>query len=406
MFLSILIDKKLNYNIIYVGDKMTGNNKMVKKLNRATILNLIRINKAISKADIAALTGLSPNAVGLITADLIDEDYIYVSGIGPSKGGRKPELLSLKPNSYYSLGVDIDTNRIRFALIDISSQVIYTSRVNINCVENHEKAFDVINEEIEKNKDLRLLGVGIAVSGLVDAEKNRIVFAPNLKWQDIDVNEKIMNATAYIENEAISSSIFESWNGICQGAKNFICINSKSGIGAGIFIDGKVYRGTTGNAGEVGHITADVNGPKCECGNYGCLELYSSAQRIAEKLNKESIDEVITLARQGNEAAIQAFKLSAAHLGVAISGLVNTLNPEKIVLGKEFVKYAEFILDDIRESVDKKALKQPAKNVEIMVSKEGILSSVLGAAILPMKNLFEMGDAKSLILFDLSRFYS
>lgn len=342
----------------------------------------------LAKADIAALTGLSPNAVGLITADLIDEDYIYVSGIGPSKGGRKPELLSLKPDSYYFLGADIDTDRIRFALIDITSKIIYTSRIKMNCIENHEEVFKAINYEIEKNKRRRLTGVGIAVSGLVDVQSSKIVFAPNLKWQDIDVKDRIKDIDVYIENEAIASAIYESWNGICQGAKNFICINSKSGIGAGIFIDGKVYRGTTGSAGEVGHITADVNGPKCECGNFGCLETYASSYRIAERLNTDSIDEAISLARKGDKAALEAFWLSAVNLGVAISGLINTLNPEKIVLGKEFVKYADFIMDDIRETVKQKALRLPAENAEITASNEGILSSVLGAAILPMTKLF------------------
>lgn len=369
---------------------MTGNNKMVKKLNESTVLDIIRTEKAISKADIASITGLSSNAVGLIATNLINEGYIYISGIGPSKGGRKPDLLSLKPNSYYSIGVDIDTDRVRFALIDITGQVIYTSRVKMDCVRNHNNVFKVINEEIEKNKNYRLTGVGIAISGQVDTEDKKILFAPNLKWQNIGIKDKInKDINVYIENEAMASAIYESWCGICQGVNNFICINSKSGIGSGIFIDGKIFRGSSGSAGEVGHIILDINGPKCECGSNGCLETYASSLRIADMLKKASIDEVICLARKGDNAAIEALELSATYLGVAISGLINTLNPEKIVLGKDFVKYADLIIDDIRKTVREKALKLAAEKAEITVSKESILSSVIGAAILPLTKIFK-----------------
>jgi len=377
---------------------VAGNNKLLKELNQATILELIRVNKAISKADIASITGLSPNATGMITLNLINDDFLYVSGIGESSGGRKPDLLSLKPNSYYSMGVDIDTDRIRFALIDITGQIIYRSRIAVNCVGNYKATFEIINSEIKKNYKDKLLGVGFAIAGQVDAKSETIISAPNLKWKNINILDVIsIDVPVFLENESITSSIYENWSGICQGVQNFICINSKSGIGAGIFINGKIYKGASGSAGEVGHIIVDIGGPKCECGSNGCLETYSSSLRLAEKLNVGSINEVILLARSGNQFALDALKQSALYIGVVISGLVNTLNPEKIVLGKQFVKYADLIIDEIKDVVNNKALPMPASNVEIVVSEEGEQSSVLGAAILPLINIFSTNEKRAAV---------
>ena len=151
---------------------MAGNNKMVKELNQSIILDIIRTKKAVSKAEIAAITGLSLNAVGIITTNLIAKNYIYISGIAQSSGGRKPELLSIKPNSYYSMGVDVDTDRIRFALIDITGAVIYSSRIKMNCVGDHKAVFDVINSEIDKNKKYKLMGVGFAIAGRLTQRRN------------------------------------------------------------------------------------------------------------------------------------------------------------------------------------------------------------------------------------------
>jgi predicted NBD/HSP70 family sugar kinase len=364
---------------------MAGNNKALKEYNQAVILDFIRRRKAVSKADLAPASGLSANAVGMITAQLLDEGYIRVSGTGTSRGGRKPELLSLKPNSYYAMGVNIDTDRIRFALIDHTGRTVYQSRVRVDCAGDPSAAFARINAEIQKNLTYRLLGVGIAVAGQVDAEEKVVVSAPNLQWNRVNVAERITeNLSVYLENESIASAIYEGWSGICQGVRDFICVNSKSGIGAGIFADGKVYRGASGSAGEIGHIPANADGPPCACGNRGCLETYASASGIAKLLGVASVEDAAAAARGGEAAAAGVFRQAARYLGGVIAGLINTLNPEKIVLGGQFVKYADLLLDDVKDMVRKNALAAPASRAELLVSAEGVLSSVLGAAVLPL----------------------
>lgn len=395
--------------------KKTGNNQFLKQLNQAVILDLIRTNKAISKAELAELTGLSPTAVGVITSSLLEEGYIHETGTGESKGGRRPILLELKPHSYYSLGIDLDVAYINILLIDITGEVIDEYTIDMPQDSAFEKVVKKIEEIVpevlgqHKVDSQKLLGIGVSVPGLVNSETREVVLAPNLGWSGIDIKSYLsrwVDVPIYVENEAMASAICENWVGACQEVSHFVCINIKSGIGAGIFTNGKIYRGADGSAGEVGHIVVDESGPRCGCGKYGCFETLASTTRIVEKAKKLvrqgivsclndiadidciSIDTIVEAARAGDEASKNILMESARYIGIALSDIVNTLNPSKIVIGKEFVKYADLVLDHIKHIVENKALTFPASKVEIIASQIGEKTSALGAAIIPLKVLF------------------
>lgn len=392
----------------------TGNNKFLKNYNETSILDLIRVNRAVSRIDLSKLTGLSATAIGSIVTNLVEKGYIHEIGTGESNGGRKPVLIGLKPDSYYSIGIDIDVGGMSYTLMDITGRTVY----DCTSVLYSYRPEDVVTAAADRVREMlgqfsiahsRLLGIGIAVPGMVDSETHEVMLVPNLGWENVDIGtglEEISGVPVYVDNEAMTSAICENWLGDCRDAGNFVCINIKSGIGAGIFTGGRPYRGAGGSAGEVGHIVVDENGPKCGCGNYGCLETMASTARIAEKarrlvrqgitssLNEVGhtdeidIDRIIAAARDGDAAANEILLESARFLGIALSSLVNTLNPSKIVLGKEFVKYSDLVMDRIKEVVDRKALRLPASKVEICVSAIGEKSSTLGAAIIPLKVLF------------------
>jgi N-acetylglucosamine repressor len=392
----------------------TGNNKFLKAYNEAGILDLIRIEKALSRADLSKATGLSATAAGAIVSSLIDKGYIHEVGTGESKGGRKPVLLELKPDSYYSIGLDVDIDSISYILTDITGRVVYEG---VSELASHtpdavvSKAAECIKGIVsERSIGLgKLLGIGISVPGMVGAETHSILLAPNLNWEDVELGPMLkakLELPVYIENEAMASAICENWIGACQGVGNFVCVNIKSGIGAGIFTDGRLYRGAGGSAGEVGHIVVDERGPKCGCGNYGCLETIASTGRLVEAARRlvrqgvvSSLNEftdadnihlnhIVDAARASDEAAKSLLTEAARYIGIALSNLVNTLNPSKIVLGKDFVKYGDLVMDMLRCVIDNKALKRPAANVEISVSEIGERASTLGAAIIPLKVLF------------------
>lgn len=394
--------------------KKTGNNQYLKELNQKYVLDLIRTGKAVTKADIAEETGLSATASGMIVTELLEKGILCEEGIGESKGGRRPIILKIKENSFYSLGVDIDVNSISYVLLDISGQVV-DERENVF---SNTKNFKETVIEIEKNvhdlilKNLvpkeNILGIGVSVPGMVNVNTGIIKMAPNLGWSNVDLKqdlEKKLSLKVSIENEAMASAICESWLGDCQNELDFVCINIKSGIGAGIFTNGKLYRGVGGTAGEVGHIVVDESGPKCGCGNYGCLETMASTSYIVDKArklvrqgstsklnafdaDKITIEEVINCAKAGDEEALRILNESARYIGIAVSYIVNTLNPKKIVLGKEFTKYASLVMETLIGVVKCKALNSPFENVEILYSTIGERTSTLGAAIIPIKEVF------------------
>jgi len=390
----------------------TGNNKFLKQFNETSLLELIRTNKQISKADLAQMTGLSPTACGIIVANLLEKNYIREAGIGISTGGRRPNLYELTPKSYFSIGVDIDIDYIRFILMDITGQVEYRDKIpsgfdqsvseSIKLVEG--KIYQIIQEQ--KITEDRLLGVGFSIPGMVDNITHEVIFAPNLGWERVDLEHMITSIGSfpiYVDNEAMCSAICEKWIGSCIEQKDFMCINMKSGIGSSIFAGGNLYRGCSGSAGEIGHITVDQNGPKCACGNYGCLEALVSSKSLVEKakrlvkqgliadftnIDSITIDDIISSAKAGNEAARVVLVEAAGYLGLAVANLINTINPSKIVLGKELAKFSEDILEHLKNIALAKALKYPASRVEIITSEIGEDTSALGAAIIPLKKLF------------------
>lgn len=392
----------------------TGNSKFLKAYNEAGIMELIRTGKAFTRADLSKATGLSPTAVGVIVSSLIEKDYLRETGCGESKGGRKPVLLELKPDSYYSMGFDIDVDSISYILMDITGRTLLEDSRAIDmpspdavvstvlsCIRTIAEGFPI---------DMgKLLGIGISVPGMVDAATHKIVLAPNLRWENVDLKAMLkdrLDLPVYIENEAMASAICENWIGACQEVGNFVCVNIKSGIGAGIFVSGKPYKGAGGSAGEIGHIVVEEHGLKCGCGNIGCLETVASTSAIVEKARSlvrqgtisriGSMDEVqeislmnvVEAARKGNTEMNELLNEAAKYLGVALSGIINTLNPSKIVLGKDFTRYGYLVMNQIGSVIGKKALGRPTEDVELKLSEMGERSSTIGASIIPLRILF------------------
>lgn len=393
----------------------TGNNKYLKEYNQAGILDLIRLKKAVSRAELSELTGLTPTAAGIIVSNLLERGLIGESGIGESSGGRRPVLLELKSHSFFTVGVDLDTSYLNLALMDITGSTVGESFIKLSenigfcaVMSSIESLVGQLLQQHDISTD-KLLGIGISVPGLVDADTGEIILAPNLGWRNVNVKESLSGLTdipVYLENEAMASAVAENWIGSCQGIQNFICINVKSGIGAGIFVNGKLYRGASGSAGEVGHIFVDEAGAKCACGNYGCLETRSSTTHIVEKAKKLvrqgtvssinnagdveqiNIDTIIAAAREQDEIAKSILVESARYIGIAVSSLINILNPSRIVLGKEFVKYGDLVLDQLKKTALHKALELPGSKADIIITPLGEKASMLGAAIIPLKVLF------------------
>ncbi len=390
-------------------DRKTGNNQYLKEMNKSIVLDLIRTTKDMSRKYLADRTGLSATATGAIVKALLSEEYIQEIGEGASSGGRKPVMLQLKPRSYYAFGFDVDVRYIYTVVIDITGEVVYRKKREnpreLTVEQTIETLYEIYYQALGELKitDRRILGVGVSIPGLMDIHSKKIILAPNLGWSDVDLLphlEEALDTSVYLDNEAMCSASCENWIGLCRDVEDFICINIESGIGAGLFLRGKIYRGFTGSAGEVGHILVDDHGPVCKCGNVGCLETIASINGMVSKALKKgscSGDEVniesafeslLKKAREGEPESLEVFHEAAASLGKAIAYLINTFNPQKIVLGKKFPDYADLVLQTIQQTAHKLALYYPSKHVEIVSSTFGEDSSALGAAIIPIKKLF------------------
>lgn len=224
-------------------NKKTGNSKFLKEYNRRLILSLLRKGGGMSCATLSKMTGLTQKSVYEICDGLMKEAFIYESAIGKSEGGRKPAIISLKPGSHYSIGIDIDVQYLRATLMDTTGNIIDESALSSN-ISSYEYYLEIIASEVDKLIDNnrirtdRLLGVGISVPGFIDANTKRIVMAPNLGLEDKDLINDLKEKLPFdifMENESMASAIGEKWLGECKNDENFICINIKSGIGAGIY---------------------------------------------------------------------------------------------------------------------------------------------------------------------------
>jgi N-acetylglucosamine repressor len=393
--------------------KRGKNSEFLKDFNQSLLLDIVRTHRAISKAQLSVLVGLTPTAVGKIADILVAGGYLKEKGQGDSNGGRKPVLLELNPRSYYSIGFSVDVNSLQCVMLDIAGEIILKKNLVLASGITFAEVIDKINKTIlslikkYSIDDSHFLGVGISLPGLVDPLAKKLLFSPNMGWMDVDMNlfvPKLSTSKVFFENEANASAIAENWFGSCASVENFICLNVKSGIGAGIFINGKLYVGSNGYAGEVGHTVFFENDAVCKCGNTGCIETQISLYYIKEKIkslmaeskidttlnSRDEItpDAIIEEARKGDPFAASFIEMSATYAGILISDLINSFNPSKVVLGEDFLQYGDLAMDRIRLTVSKRTLKYLRSSVEIECSHIGKSSSAIGAAAIPMKQLF------------------
>ncbi|MBA9028715.1 ROK family transcriptional regulator [Peribacillus huizhouensis] len=392
---------------------LTGSFQLMKSLNRSVILNTIRKKGGISRADIAKTTKLTPPTVSNLVKELLETEMIIETSLGVSSGGRKPTLLTLNSDMFHVIGLDIGSHHLKIILTDINGRIRKKQIHPIPDSITNEGLLDLMitsiyaiqkNEQIDRNK---IIGIGIGMHGIVDVDQGVSVFAPNLKLKNIgikDALEKEFQMVVQIENDARAMSLGELWFGNGHGDDSIVCINVGRGIGAGIIINGQVFRGEHYISGEIGHMAIDLNGPKCTCGNYGCLQTFASGPAIVESLKKElKLGESSILSNKENEidgeviyqAALAGDLLSknilnkaGRYLGVGVTNLIHTVNPKRIVISGGVSNAKEFILESVKKTIEQRALTDSAKQTEVIISKFGADATVMGAIALILAQLF------------------
>ncbi|WP_100398767.1 ROK family transcriptional regulator [Bacillus sp. FJAT-44742] len=371
----------------------TGDHSLVKKINKSIVLNKIQNNSPISRAQISKLTGLNKATVSSLVSELLEEQFVQEIGSGISSGGRKPVMLYFNKNAGFSIGIDLGVNYALAILTDLQGNILEREEITITDKEP-AAVFQQLKSLIEsigvKSPDspYGIIGIGVGVPGIINNE-GRILFAPNLDWHGVHLKEYLeehFNVPITIENEANAGAHGEKIYGGGRDSSNLIYVSIGVGIGAGVVIRDQLYRGALGISGEVGHFTIESNGKRCECGNKGCWELYSSESAIINRLNPHFSDEELTLevlikkAQQGNMEVINTFSQVGEFVGIGLANIINSFNPEQIIIGNRFSKLEKWLQNPIKLVLQQRLLPYFYETTSVTFSNQGIYSCALGSS--------------------------
>ena len=275
-----------------------GNARLISELNKVKVINLVRDNDGISRADLAKRSGLSAPTISRIIEGLIREGLVTEIGAGVSHGGRKPTLLRFSGIDSYIIGIDLGTTNIYGVLTDLDANVIAEIRTPTRVERGFDQVMERTSEVIGElrghlgSRKGRICGIGLAIAGLINREREIVEFSPDFHWHDVDVRaalgRKHPDIPIIFDNVTRVMALGEIWYGAGRNYQDFVMVNVGYGIGAGVIIRGTPLYGSLGMAGEFGHITFDKDSEaQCECGNFGCLEALSSGNAIAKAARKE-----------------------------------------------------------------------------------------------------------------------
>jgi len=309
------------------------------------------------------------------------------------------------------LAIDLGGAKIIAAIVSHHGQIMakdYSLTLADEGVEAVTGRVFLAIDRLLKLKDIappQLHSISIAAAGAIDLERGRVTSSPNLPgWHDIPLRDIVSSkyrVNTILINDANAAALGEHQLGAGKGVNNLILITVGTGIGGGIIASGRLYTGTIGSAGEVGHMTIDVNGPRCSCGNIGCWEVLASGTAMAReainrishgersiltkmvegKIEKITAETVEAAAREGDSLALGVISQVATYLGVGMVNLVNIFNPEMIIVGGGMAKMGELLLEPARQVVRERAFKVAAEVVRIVPAQLGEDAGVLGAAV-------------------------
>ena len=391
--------------------------KYIRQLNCARVFRAVRELEPISRAELARTTQLSATTISETVAMLLKSGFVLEAEAGGSNGGRPPIMLRVNADRGYVVGVDLDVGRFAIALGDLHLNVVGTNTVELAC-SDYEFVLQAMANGIRELMGgleiplTKLLGVAVGVPGQVRFDEGVLKYAPNLGWSEVplrDDMERILGVPVHIENDAKLSALGEKWFGAGQHATEIVFVSVKTGLGCGIVIDGTIYRGIDGSAGELGHMTIDASGPRCACGNYGCWETFADENAVIGRALREvtssrsseilkrcdgdarrlTIGDIVAAARSGDAAAVRIVKETAWYLGIGITNIVNAFNPELVIVGGHIASAGSLMFDVINSVVRERALGVPKSRVQILPSGLDDRSCVMGCLALVVEEQLE-----------------
>lgn len=387
--------------------------KMIKQINLVKIFQTVRAKGPISRADVAKLINLSPTTVSTLVEELIGMGLLESTGVGKSSGGRRPLMLLFRPNARLTIGVDINEKSIAVGCCDLDGNVThktsfapdYSSKKNL--VAGTIYGINQILQQVD-NDTSKILGIGIAIPGLLDKERTSLIYSASLDVSNIPLIaelEQYLKLPIRLENDMNAAAFGESLLGAGRNTDNLVYISVARGIGAGVIIDNKIFAGGSGNAGELGHMNIDPNGPICECGNKGCLGVLATEPALLSKtvhmlslstptklkslthsnISNVSLDLIAQAVREQDAAALAILRETMDYLGIGITNLLSLFDPSLIILGGDIIeRFGDSALHYVRQCVTNRNIlpNHMDKRVRIVKGDLGEDVKLIGAASL------------------------
>jgi len=387
---------------------------LMRAINRSKILETIRTVGMISRIDIARATGLSQALITGLTADLINEGLIIEKQSGEYEGGRRPMLLALNPEGAFVVGVNLSITELSVVIVNFEGTVVASYTQSLAPI--HHSVSEIADSVVgavqaciwEANfAKEQISGVGIGIPGLVDPYSGNIRFLPNYGWENVNLKELVqskLNHPCYIDNSSNTLALAEQWFGEGKGLNNFLVVTIENGVGLGAVINGRIYRGEEGFAGEFGHITINPDGPECRCGKRGCVEAYAGSIAIMRDARQAALDgqwdcedpgrityeDVVRAAQNGADVLRQLFVRAGRILGIGISHLIILFNPTKIIITGKGMRAGELFFDVMYSTLENYlSAKFGRRTTQIMVQQWTEQDWARGAGALVLQELYK-----------------
>lgn len=368
-----------------------------KQHNSRLILKTIYNTTGISRADIARNTGLTRATVSKIVSAFIEDGLVEENGVGPSAGGKPPILLGVPDNARRLICLDLSKDPFQGALVNLRGKILQRIEIPLNG-RLGESAIDLVSQLVNQLRECcinPILGIGIGSPGLVDTRNGIIKKAVNLSWQDVPLKsllEAQQDLPVFVANDSHLAALAEYSFG-SSDTRNLVLIKTGRGIGAGIVLNGQLYYGEGGSAGEIGHVTVVHQGIQCSCGNQGCLEAVAGVQALIEQAQAIPADQwqgpkpttweaFCDAVHRGDPTAQQLVATAGEYIGIAVANLVGILNIRHIVIAGAMVPLGKELLTAVRQQMNRYVFPAVAEQTNVNFTSLGVDLALLGASAL------------------------
>ncbi|HUI29507.1 MAG TPA: ROK family protein [Candidatus Acidoferrales bacterium] len=386
----------------------TGDHRLLKSINVRLVLNLVRLNKVISSSDLARITGMQPSTIFNILRELTANSHVLNLGKGDStdRGGKRPYLWSLNKEAAYAIGIDIEIGQLTTVVLDFSSEIVHKK---VKKIETSETLTELVRQIVEAVDEIiveshidshKILGVGVAVAGIVDSDAGVVVMTdvlPEVNVPMLEAMKEVFKFPVFVENNANASVVGEKWIGVARDSKN--CLNvlvefdkGVSGLGIGLLLNEELYRGSSYSAGEINIAMPDLHevllNVRPHLAEGQVLKKYDASPQELE------ISTMIDAAKRDDEVAISFFQRLGYQIGKNISRVVAAFNPDMLILSGDVAEVGDLMIAPVKSVIDMDLLSVSSEALKTVTSSQGHYSVAIGAASLVLSDYFKVPNVR------------